>query len=364
MPLCELKDLVRFGEKLLLQHGLRPVDARFIAGKATVTEAAGISSHGVIMLKRILTQPGVSNPRAQPGIMLNRGAMALIDCEGCYSQVAMRQALLLGERKAVKYGLGMIAVRNGSWLGGLAAYVLPLAERGLLVQLWAQNSVFQDCVPFGGVDARLGTTPVCLAFAVAGHPVLADFSTSVMSMGRTMRMARDGRRAAEPCFFDRAGNLTDDPRAVLDGGALTPMGGPINGFKGLAFSLWAEALAAMSGGRTNNPRAPQRQCFNLLVIDPSMFGDMRHYQREMRRLYRWIRSSRPQLGGDGVRLPGARFMASLADARRHGVTLDDKLLKILNCLAVELDVPPLRLKKLKSAGVAKRSRHARSEKGR
>ena len=343
MTVITLEKLTAFGARLLTARGFRAADASYIAETAVMTQAGGLSSHGVIQFHRLMRQPGVIDPKRRPVLERNRGAVAVLNCEGCYSQIAIRQALILGERKARKYGLGMIAARNGSWLGGLGVHVLPLVQRGLIVQFWAQYSAYRDSAPHGGIDARLSTNPVCLGFpaGAAGRLVLADFSTAAMSMGQTMRMVRANRRAAAPCFFDRAGRLTADPRVVPAGGAIALMGGTANGFKGFAFALWAEALAAMAGGRTNNPRAPQRQNFNLLVLDPAAFGDPEHYRREMRRLARWVKTSRPQPGSDGVRLPGERFLAAIARARRRGVPVDAKLLELLNRQADKWGVPRL-----------------------
>ncbi len=335
--------LQKFGERLLIARGLRAADASYIAATAVMTQAGGLASHGVIQFHRLMRQPGVIDPKRRPVLDRNRGAVAVLNCEGCYSQAALRQALILGERKARKYGLGMVAVRNGSWLGGLGAHVLPLVQRGLMVQFWAQYSACRDSAPQGGIDARLSTNPVCLGFpaGAAGRLVLADFSTAAMSMGQTMQMVRANQRAAAPCFFDRKGRLTDDPNVVPAGGAIALMGGTANGFKGFAFALWAEALAAMAGGCTNNPRASQRQNFNLLVLDPAAFGDPEHYHREMRRLVRWVKTSRPQPGSDGVRLPGERFLAAIARARRRGVPVDDGLLELLNRQADQWGAPRL-----------------------
>ncbi len=117
-----------------------------------------------------------------------------------------------------------------------------------------------------------------------------------------------GRTA--PCFYDKNGRLTDDPRVVPAGGAIALMGGKANGFKGFAFALWAEALAAMAGGRTNNPR-PQRQNFNLLVLDPAALRRSGTLPPRDAPSWRWVKTSRPQPGSDGVRLPGERFLAAI-----------------------------------------------------
>ncbi len=313
-----------------------------MADAAVTTQAGGIASHGVVIFLRLERNPdGVSEPGKQPALVHDRGAMAVIDCEGCYSQLGVRMAQQVGERKAREHGVAMIAVRNGSWLGGLGAFVLPLVRKGFLVQAWAQYSSCQDGAPPGGIDARLSTNPVCLGIPGTGGPLLADFSTTIMSMGKTTRLARQGLKTAEPCFFDAQGRTSNNPRDMKAGGAMFMMGGRTNGYKGFAFSLWAEALAAMAGGHTNNPRSARRQTFNLLLIAPDAFGDREHYEQEMSQLAAWIKSSRREEGCEAIRLPGERFLESVATSEQLGVVVDDELLGELNTLAQQYAIPPL-----------------------
>ena len=342
MPRIAADALRAFGTNFFQRKGLSLEDARFMAAAAVTTQAGGVASHGVVIFVRLERNPdGVTDPAKQPAVVRDLGGMAVIDCEGCYSQLGVRLAQRLGERKAREHGLAMIAVRNGSWLGGLGAFVLPLVRTGFLVQAWAQYSSCQDGAPPGGIDARLSTNPVCLGIPGAGGPLLADFSTTILSMGKTSRMARQGLKTDEPCFFDTAGRPSHDPRDMKAGGAMFMMGGRANGYKGFAFSLWAEALAAMAGGHTNNPDSERRQTFNLLVIDPDAFGDRGHYEQEMAHLAAWIKSSRREEGCDAIRLPGERFVESVAAGERWGVAVDDALLAELNALAQQYAIDPL-----------------------
>ncbi|MCX7591445.1 MAG: Ldh family oxidoreductase, partial [Kiritimatiellae bacterium] len=266
MPRVAFDELVRFGERYLVRRGMSRQDARFISTMATITEAAGVSTHGIVLLLRLDELLGASvDPAAKPVVVRDKGAIALLDCEGCAGPVALRRAMEMAKRKARKYGIAMVAVRNGTWIAGLGSYCLALAKEGFFVQLWAQSNGCLDSAPYGGIDARFSTNPVGLGFPTAGEPMVADFSTAVMSMGKVGQLIKKGLRAPEPVFFDKNGNLTDDPRVMREGGAMFLMGGTINGYKGYAFALWAEALTAMAGGSCNNPKVKQRQCFNLTL---------------------------------------------------------------------------------------------------
>jgi len=343
MPRVSFEELTELGVGLLTRNGMSEDDARYVADIAVTTEAGGVHTHGVVMfgyLDRTLGD-GI-DPARRPAVVKEKGATALIDCEGCVSHLAIRTAGELAVKKAREHGVAMIAIRNGTWMGGLGAFVLPLVRRGFFVQLWAQSRACRDSAPYGGVDPRFSTNPVGIGFPTGGdQPVLADFSTAIMSMGKATRLAKQGKKAPEPCFFDKDGNVTDDPKKMKDGGAMFLMGGDINGHKGYAFAMWAEALAAMSGGKTNNPELEQRQCINLTVIDPEAFEGMDYYRNEMERFVKHVKSSRLRKGVDEIRLPGERFLRQLADSRQNGVELDADMLETLNALADKHGLAPL-----------------------
>lgn len=343
MPRVDFGELVEFGVRYLVRKGMSRTNARFISTMAVTTEATGVTTHGLALLTSLEQVLGTSvDPRREPAMVKDKAAIALLDCEGCAGPVAMRVAMEIAKRKARRYGIAMVGVRNGTWIAGLGFYCLALAREGFFVQLWAQSNGCLDSAPYGGIDARFSTNPVGLAFPTDRTPVVADFSTAVMSMGKVGQLIRRGEKAPEPVFFDRHGNLTDDPRVMRDGGAMFLMGGAINGFKGYAFALWAEALTAMAGGSCNNPRIKRRQSFNLTVIDPCAFGQMDYYRREMKRFVARVKSSRPWKKGEPVRLPGERMLRLLRESEKHGVPLDEERLEQLNNLADKYRIPRLK----------------------
>lgn len=344
MAKVSVKELTEFGVRLLVKKGVPREKALYLADIAATTEACGISTHGAVMFGYYDAMVGARiDPVADPAVVVDKGAVAVIDVGRSFTQLAMRLAVGLAREKAHRHGVAMVAARNGSWLGALGVYVLPLAREGFFAQLWVQSCACKDSAPYGGIDARFSTNPVALAFPAPDGPVIADFSTAAMSMGRVRRLTLRGQRAPEPVFFDKAGRLTDDPGAMTGGGAMLLAGGLREGYKGYALALWCEALTAMAGGNCNNPTLEQRQCFNLMVIDPGAFGALEHYRAEMERFVRHVRSSRVQDGVDAIRLPGERMLRRLAESERDGVPLEPEVLDALNEVARRNGLPALRL---------------------
>ncbi len=335
--------LVDFACAFLVRRGASEEAARLIAETAVATEAFGVTTHGLPFLPYADGAiPEVIDPKAEPEVVSDRGAAAVIDGHRCFAQVAMRRAAEIAMAKAAAQGIAIVAVRDTGWLAALGVQLLPIAERGMLAQLWAQTNTCKDCAPVGGMDARFSTNPLALAIPTDAEPIVADFSTAAVSMGKTSAMARRGEKAPERIFMDRDGRLSDDPKVVKEGGSILFTGGEHYGHKGYGLSLWCEALTAAGGGECNNPLSRTQQNFTLQVIDPALLGGSGHYAAELGRLVRHVRSSRPRPGASAVRLPGERGMAALRAARRDGVPVEDGMLGKLGELAAKVGLPPLR----------------------
>ncbi len=336
------EELTDFGVRLLTAKGVPEENARYVAEAVVETEAMGVKTHGAALFPYFDKTVGSAiDPKAEPVVVKEKGATALVDGNGSFAQLAMKLAKELASKKAMKFGIAMVGVRSSSWLGALGVYLVSLAREGLFAQLWAQTNTCKDCAPFGGIDAKFSTNPVALAFPTPADPMIADFSTASVSMGKVNRMIRLGQKAEEKFFMDKDGNPTDDPKAVKEGGSILFFGGERLGHKGYALSLWCEALTAMAGGSANNPEAESRQCFNLTVIDPEAFEGCEYYGKEMKRFVAHVKKGRTLPGVESIRLPGERAFESLREAEEKGVPLEDHMVEALNGVAEKNAIPAL-----------------------
>lgn len=341
MPLIEKRNLVSFGAGLLVKKGVPAGNAQYIAEMAVATEAFGIATHGLAFFAYAESAiPAHLDPKAEPTVVRETGAAALIEGRGGFGQLAMRLAGELAMKKARRQGIGMVAVRNVGWLGALGVHLVPIARQGFFAQLWAQTNTCKDCAPIGGIDAKFSTNPLALAFPTPDRPVVADFSTATMSVGKVNQMLRLGTKAPEKVFMDRDGKLSDDPRVVKDGGSILFAGGEHFGHKGYALSLWSEALTAMSGGECNNPESKTMQNFNLTVVDPDAFAGSDAYLREMERFLLHMKASRLLPGHAGIRLPGERALDSMQRAE-SSVPVEDHMAARLDELATRYGLEPI-----------------------
>lgn len=152
---------------------------------------------------------------------------------------AMDRAIELADR----YGIGQISVDNCFhylWGGG---YVMDAAERGYIAYTHC-TSALAEVVPFGGKFPTLGTNPHSWAFPTTdaiGFPLVIDWATSAVAMGRVQQFKREGKPLPEGAAVDANGVPTTDPNEAV---SLLPFGA----HKGYGLMLINELIAALIGG--------------------------------------------------------------------------------------------------------------------
>ena len=302
----------------------------------------GHTHHGLVIFPYFEQNiPDPIDPSAEPEVVKESGAGAVIDGNFGFAQLALSLAKDLAVAKASKQGVALVTVRKRCWFGALGPYLYSIAEQGYMAQLWAQTTTCRDAAPYGGIDAKFSTNPIALAFPTASTPVVSDFSTTTISMGKTKRMAQSGQKAPEPIFLDSSGNLSSDADVALKGGSVLFIGGAHYGYKGYGLSLWSEGIAALAGGECNESRDTKTsQSASLTVIDPRAFAGHEYFYSEIERFKTHMLNSRPRPDRDDppARSEGCRQSAGI---RREGDPGTEGLLETLNALAEAQRIPVL-----------------------
>jgi L-2-hydroxycarboxylate dehydrogenase (NAD+) len=146
-------------------------------------------------------------------------------------------------KMADDYGIGQVSVDNAFhylWGGG---YVLDAARRGYIAYTNC-TAALAEVVPFMGSFPTLGTNPHSWAFPTTdavGFPIVIDWATSVIAMGRVQQLKREGKQLPPNAAVDKNGKPTTDPAEAV---ALLPFGA----HKGYGLSLVNELVGALIGG--------------------------------------------------------------------------------------------------------------------
>jgi L-2-hydroxycarboxylate dehydrogenase (NAD+) len=156
---------------------------------------------------------------------------------------------------ADQYGIAQISIDNAFhylWGGG---YVMAAAERGYIAYTNC-TSTLAEVVPFGGKFPTLGTNPHSWGIptmAASGFPLVIDWATSTVAMGRVQALKREGKQLPPGAAVDKDGNPTNDPNAVA---SLLPFGA----HKGYGLSLINELMAGLIGGSLPTHRGRPVPC--------------------------------------------------------------------------------------------------------
>ena len=341
MRCFSIKDLTGLGTRLLVSRGVPTKNARRAAESAVLNEAAGVNTHGITQFFYFDENVGTAiKPEAEPYLVSEKAAVALIDGNHALAQLAVDLASGIAVKKVLKYGVSSVCVRNISWVAGIGVKLIPLVEKGFFAEFWA-GSCFKYVAPFGGMEARLGTNPIGFGFPVPGRPpVIVDISTSAIARGKIPLLRKAGIKTPEKIFLNSRGMPVNDPSKLGAKGTLLPMGGEHYGYKGFGLSLWVEALALMSGNRY----APERvtgESFTITLTDPRAFGEMKSYEKEMKEFARLLREGKKRPGAKEIRLPGERTWEALKESRKNGVPLSEETVTRLEEMASRNGIKPL-----------------------
>ena len=231
---------------LLEAHGAAPGHARIVAGHLVEADSRGVRSHGTIRLLQYVEEirRGELDPSAQPEVEVRRGKIS-VDGNRTFGQVVGTVMAVELTSLAHEHGIAIATGRRLGHTGRVGAYPEQLARQGLVAMGASSGPPSGHWVaPFGGMDGRIATNPIAMAWPVGGEePVIADFSTSATPEGIVRRLRDRGLEAPVGALRDADGELTTDP-AVLYAtprGAIQAFGGDL-GYRGTALGLFVEVL--------------------------------------------------------------------------------------------------------------------------
>lgn len=231
--------------------------AATVARHLIESEQMGLPSHGLIRVSQYVSEieRGLLKPAAELTVTQSWPAVAVVDGNWTFGQVAAAAAVELVTRFAEETGIGFVAVRRVQHTGRIGAYTQPLADRGFLAIATGSGAPrFHRMAPAGGREGRTSTNPISWAVPTESTPVVADMATSSIPEGRVRVMHTMGQPLPPDAIIDGAGresldasDFYGDPPQTPPGSML-PLGGSRYGHKGYALALLAESLATLMAG--------------------------------------------------------------------------------------------------------------------
>jgi ureidoglycolate dehydrogenase (NAD+) len=232
-------------------------------------------------------------------------------------------------------------VCHSSHCGAVGLYARQAAAAGLIgIALTQADAIV---VPFGGRRRFLGTNPIAVAFPREGDaPLCLDMATSQVAFNRVINARVENKAVPPGLVVDAQGEPTTDPHAAV---AITPLGGPVYGYKGYGLALVVDLLCGALNGMAFGPHitpmyealdTPQNLGHLVLALDPQRFAG----GATLAATVRAMASELPREPGD-VQLPGDPELRSERTRRSSGIPFEPGALADMRAWSERLKVAPL-----------------------
>jgi uncharacterized oxidoreductase len=314
-----------------------------VARGCTEANLAGHDSHGIQLIPSYLERIKVGHivPGAPWMIVQETTTTTVVDGHWGFGFVVNERAMKCTIEKARTSNVAAATVYRQGHVGRLGAYPLMAAEQGMIGIATADSGRSPKGVaPFGGREARLGTNPIAIAVpSDLDGPIFIDMATSAVAMGKVKLAEARGQPIPQGWVVDKAGELTTDPKGVK-GGALLPLGGPGEGYKGYGLAVMVEILCGLLTGLGFGVEPSGRHndgCF-LAVFKVDAFRPLAEFRTEVTELARYLKATPPSKGSSGVLYPGEIEHLREQERRAHGIEIEDATWARLGELAKEQGV--------------------------
>ncbi len=349
--------LERFVADIFAAAGCERVEADRIAFHLMGANLTGHDSHGVIRTPRYVLWLQEGKVLAGQGlsIITQSPTHAVVDGNYGFGQTIGPLAVDLGIDKARKTGMAAIALRRSGHIGRIGDWAERAAAQGLLSIHFVNVAQGELVAPYGGVDRRFSTNPICIGVPTLGDEpmLLLDFATSLVAEGKVLVASNGGKPVPPDALISPDGVRSNNPE-LLYGAPLVQSGprdaaqgdGALRAFgehKGSGLAFMCEILAGvLTGGETSGPipggkRGRISNGMFSLYLDPAHFG-ARDFAERAADYARYVKASRPEIVGAEVLVPGEAEVRTRATRLAHGVPLQADTWAALLALGRELGV--------------------------
>ncbi len=347
--------LHEFASSVFQHFGVPTTDANQAADILVLSDLRGIDSHGIARLRSYVSMLSIGRINPRPNIRVVRESLstATVDGDNGLGLVVGPKANAIAMDKADHAGTGWVAVRHTNHYGIAGWYVLEALKREMIG--WAMTNTTKIVAPLWGAEKMLGTNPLAIAFpGLEEPPIVIDMATPAAAFGKIEMAIRTDKPLPNGWAIDRAGHPTTDPHAMVDGGAMLPLGADREhgGHKGYCLGALVDLLCGPLSGANWGPFTPP---FTLDHAEPPrrvgqgighFFGAMRidafidptEFKRQIDDWIRTFRATKPAPGTSGPLIPGDPERLAEAERRVTGIPLVPAVIEDLRFVAQQTGV--------------------------
>ena len=337
--------LEKLEEAIFVRLGFIEENSRLVAKALMDADLRGVSSHGALRIPMYAERikEGVVTREQSFEILKEEGATAVIDGHHTLGQIPGTKAMELAIKKAAQYGIGCVGVCHSHHYGTAAYYTQMAASAGMIGISMTNTAPLMP--PIGGTKKVVGTNPISIAVPSRRHcDIVLDMATSTVAHGKLQIAAKKGQPIPLGWATDSKGNPTTDAKEAINGGFLSPGGGP----KGFGLAVMIDLLSGPLIGSACGDKimpaarfftAPQN-CGNLFIaIQIEKFRDFDVFEEEVDAYIDFIKACPKNDSVSDVFMPGEIEHRLLEKRLAEGIPMPAAIMDDLISLAQSLAIP-------------------------
>jgi LDH2 family malate/lactate/ureidoglycolate dehydrogenase len=291
--------------------------------------------------KRI--QSGATNISSEPKIVVDGGAIAVVDGGDGIGQVVACEAMNQAVIRARQHGIGAVAARNSGHFGTAMYYTRQAAQAGCVAFLSTNAS--PAMAPWGGRDKLIGNNPWSIAAPAGRYPaMILDIANTAVARGKLYLAKQRGNPIPVDWAITKEGRPTTNPAEGILGNIL-----PMAGHKGYAIATMMDVLSGvLSGSRFADGvigpyKAEGKSGVGHLAIalNISSFRPLSEFTADMESMIEKIKRVSRTSETEEVFYPGELEARAEKRQRKTGVDIPVDTVKELDAAATALGVRSL-----------------------
>ena len=334
-------------------------EAKTIAERLCGSNLKGHDSHGIVRVPRYVLwmEWGWVFPNIKPELIVDSGALALIDAKQGFGQVAGEFAVDEGINRAKLHGVSVVGLKNSGHLGRIGDWSERAADAGLVSLHFVNVRGSLLVAPFGGSDRRGSTSPLSIGVPSKDTDhIILDMATSTVAEGKVMVAQKGGKPLPAGALIDSNGNLTINPE-VLYGkinenevpnseictGSITACGLNNGSCINFMMEILGGALtgSGVSAGIEDKEKRKFANGMLSLYVKVDNMVNFEYFLNEVRSYADFVRSSPPANKNEKVLIPGDKEISTYKDRLANGLPVAPIVWQNIKQTAKDLNVPNL-----------------------
>lgn len=309
--------------------GVPEKQAVIIAEHLITTEAGGVTTHGLRMVKPHVNRFKSKKYNLNPQLKIERQTTSLtvLDADNGIGIYTAHEAMKIAMEQSKQTGLHAVFSKNANTFGAAFTLARMATEQGFIGIVFSNSPAAM--APWGGKKPLIGTNPIAIGIPSATQgPIVFDMATSKVAKSKIGLAHQNGEDIPLGWALDKEGQPTTNPAEALKGTVL-----PLADYKGYGLALCLDILSGLLSGAgfadevdkfytSDTSNKSMNVGHTFIVLSPKLILGHAFYER----VDQYIQKIHLE---KGVRYPGEQTNKKLAEAIKSGIKLDKEAFDFL-----------------------------------